>query len=153
MSNLNNEIFNAVHTRFIAAFKHHLKSNRKWLINTPDGRVGSCDEFSTKNLESFGIGPICAVVDSHDPSNYFVMVRFTGEVLDFLAKHSISEFFGMRFYGGGLSEEGFGNQYRTLADIDDIFLEKDFRFNSLNEFVARELLALLQVPNFINSKK
>lgn len=153
MANLNNEIFNAIHARFIAAFKLHLKSNRKWLINHPDGRVDSCDLFSAKNVEKFGVHPISAVVDFRDPTNYFVLVRFSGDVLEFLTKNSISEYFGMKFYGGDLSQDGFGNHFQTTADIEDISVDKDYRFHYLQEDLARELLSLLQVPNSIISKK
>ena len=46
MNKLNDEIFSEIHNHFVDAFKHHIKSKRKWLIHIPNGRVGSCDTFS-----------------------------------------------------------------------------------------------------------
>lgn len=149
MNNFNNEIFSEIYNHFIDAFKHHIKSKRKWSIHVPDGRVGSCDIFSAQNIKNFSVTPIAAVVDFKNNTGYFVQIKFSGSIAEFLSTHSISEFFGLRFYGGGMSEEGYGNTYKTKADICDISVENDQRFHCLPQDAIQNLLSLLKArPKF-----
>ena len=144
MNKLNDEIFSEIKDHFIDAFKHHIKSNRKWLIHIPNGRVGSCDTFSKKNIELFSVTPISAIVDSKHDTDYFVEIKFSGLIAEILSTHSISEFFGMCFFGGGMSEEGDGNKFSTKADICDISVDNDARFYRLSEDAAQNILSFFK---------
>ena len=77
MNKLNDEIFSEIKNHFIDAFKHHIKSKRKWLVHIPNGRVGSCDMFSKKNIELFSVTPIAAVIDYNHNTDYFVQIKFS----------------------------------------------------------------------------
>ena len=144
MNKLNDEIFSEIHNHFVDAFKHHIKLKRKWLIHIPNGRVGSCDMFSAKNIKLFSVTPIAAVVDFNHKTDYFVQIKFSDSIAEFLSTHSISEFFGMCFFGGGMSEERYGNKFSTKADICDISVDNDHRFYRLSEDAAQNILSFFK---------
>ena len=90
------------------------------------------------------IGKIAAVVDFNHKTDYFVQIKFSDSIAEFLSTHSISEFFGMCFFGGGMSEERYGNKFSTKADICDISVDNDARFYRLSEDAAQNILSFFK---------
>lgn len=143
MTNLQHQIFSSIQNRFINAMRLHLKSKRKWHIHSPHGSVDSCDLFSTKNVDALLISPVRAQVNPSDSSHYLVEAIFFGQIKSFFDSHLISESFNFLFYGGGLSEECLGHSFSSKADLCDVRIVRDSRFDALSDEALLTLLALL----------